>query len=62
MDSPNLLQLLQEKAAAVQVVVQEVSALAEACRHALELTSQQGGAAIAAPGWDPDVLALLQDC
>lgn len=61
MDAPNLLQLLQEKAAAVQVVVQEVNALAEACRYAVDLTTQQGGATIAAPGWDPDSLSLLKD-
>jgi L-lactate dehydrogenase complex protein LldG len=62
MESLNLLRLLQEKAAAVQVVVQEVNSLAEACRYAVDLTSQQGGATIAAPGWAPDVLAWLQDC
>ncbi|MBI4642212.1 MAG: LUD domain-containing protein [Deltaproteobacteria bacterium] len=61
MDSPNLLQLLREKAEAVQVVVQEITDLAEACRYAVEVTSRQGGATIAAPGWDPATLSLLKD-
>ena len=61
MDAPNLAQLFREKAEAVQVVVREVRDLAEACRYAVDLTGSQGGAAIAAPGWDPDVLSLLQD-
>ncbi len=61
MDAPNLAQLFREKAEAVQVVVREVRDLAEACRYAVEITGSQGGAAIAAPGWDPEVLSLLQD-
>jgi L-lactate dehydrogenase complex protein LldG len=61
MDSPNLLQLLREKAEAVQVVVQEVPDLAQACRYAVDLTRSQGGATLAAPGWDPGTLPVLQD-
>ena len=61
MNLPNQLQLFQEKAEAVQVVVREIADLSEACRYAADLTSRQGGAAIAAPGWDPATLALLQD-
>lgn len=61
MDSPNHLQIFREKAEAVQVVVQDIRDLAEACRYAADLTSRQGGATIAAPGWDPATLPLLND-
>ena len=61
MDSLNYLKLFQEKAEAVQVVVREITDLAEACRYALDLTLSQGGAAIAAPGWDPATLPLLKE-
>jgi L-lactate dehydrogenase complex protein LldG len=61
MEAANLIQLFREKAEGVQVVVQEVDDLAAACRYVAELTRQQGGAAIAAPGWDPEVLSLLQE-
>ena len=61
MDAPNHLRIFREKAEAVQVVVQEITDLAEACRYAADLTSRQGGATIAAPGWDPASLPLLQE-
>jgi L-lactate dehydrogenase complex protein LldG len=61
MESANHLQLFREKAEAVQVVVQEVDDLAAACRYAVDLTRRQGGAVMAAPGWDPDTLSLLKD-
>ena len=61
MEAPDLLQLLREKAETVQVVVQEVPDLATACRYAVDLTVSQGGATLAAPGWDPESLPLLQD-
>jgi len=61
MKSPNLSQLFREKAEAVQVLVREVNDPAEACGYAVDLTHSQGGAAIAAPGWDPGVLSLLKD-
>ena len=61
MDVPNLPQLFREKAEAVQVVVRDAADLAEACRYAMEIARRQGGTAIAAPGWDPEVLSLLQD-
>jgi L-lactate dehydrogenase complex protein LldG len=61
MDTPNHLQLFRERAEAVQAVVQEISDLAEACRYAADLTSRQGGATIAAPGWDPATLSRLQE-
>ena len=58
MNAPNLLQLLREKASAVQVVVQEIDDLAQACRYAVDLTKSQGGATLAAPGWDPGTLPV----
>jgi L-lactate dehydrogenase complex protein LldG len=61
MEPPNQIQLFREKAEAVQVVVQEITDLAAACRYAVDLTSRQGGATIAAPAWDPGTLGLLKD-
>jgi L-lactate dehydrogenase complex protein LldG len=61
MDAPELLQLLREKAEAVQVVVQEIPDLDAACRYTVDLTRSQGGATLAAPGWDPASLPVLQD-
>jgi L-lactate dehydrogenase complex protein LldG len=61
MDVPDLLQVLREKAEAVQVVVQEIPDLAAAARYAVDLTKSQGGATLAAPGWDPATLPVLQD-
>jgi L-lactate dehydrogenase complex protein LldG len=61
MDTPNHLQIFREKAEAVQVVVQEINDLAEACRYAADLTRSQGGATIAAPGWDPATLSMLKN-
>ena len=61
MDAPDLLQLLREKAEAVQVVVQEVPDLAAASRYAVDLTLSQGGTTLAAPGWDPNTLPALKD-
>lgn len=61
MNAPNLLQLLREKASAVQVVVREIDDLTQACRYAVDLTKGQGGATLAAPGWDPGSLPVLQD-
>ena len=61
MDIPDLSQLLREKAEAVQVVVQEIPDLDAACRYAVDLTLRQGGATLAAPGWDPASLPVLRD-
>lgn len=55
------LEFLKERAQAVQVVITEVPDLAQAFRYAVELTRQQGGAALAAPGWDPESLAALEE-
>jgi L-lactate dehydrogenase complex protein LldG len=48
------------RAEAVQVVVTEISDMTWAWRYAVELTKKQGGAAIAAPGWDQESLAALE--
>jgi len=57
------LEILKGRAEAVQVVVTEVPDLAQAWRYAVELTQKQGGAALAAPGWDAESLAALeQEC
>ena len=61
MEASNLLQLLREKAEAVQVVVQEIPDLAAACRYAVDLTVSQRGATLAAPCWDPESLPVLQE-
>ena len=61
MDSPNYLQLFREKAEAVQIVLQDIPDLAAACRYAAEVTGRQGGATLAAPGWDPATLPQLKD-
>ena len=54
------MEILKGRAEAVQVVVTEVPNLAQAWRYAVELTQKQGGAAIAAPGWDSESLAALE--
>jgi L-lactate dehydrogenase complex protein LldG len=56
---PNLAQLMTEKAKAVQAVVTEIEDLAAAFRYAIDLTKKQGGAAMAAPGWDKKSQTVL---
>jgi L-lactate dehydrogenase complex protein LldG len=60
MASKKLIATLKEKAAAVQVIVQEVSNLEAAFTYALSLTQDQGGATLAAPGWDAESRAALE--
>ncbi len=48
----SLIQNLREKAEAVQTRVFEVRNLHEALRHAVDVTRERGGAAVAAPGLD----------
>jgi L-lactate dehydrogenase complex protein LldG len=50
MNPPDLLKLFKEKAEAVQTVVAEVKSMREAFDYAAELTAEQGGSCIAAPG------------
>jgi L-lactate dehydrogenase complex protein LldG len=54
------IEILKGRAEAVQVVVTAIPDLAQAWRYAIELTQKQGGAAIAAPGWDEESLAALE--
>ncbi len=60
MTAKKLVATFKEKAEAVQVIVREVGTLPEACAYAIGVTKEQGGAAIAAPGWDGDGLAALR--
>ena len=63
MASKKLIATLKEKAAAVQVIVQEVPNLEAAFAYALAVTQEQGGATLAAPGWDAESRAALEaDC
>ena len=63
MASKKLIATLKEKAAAVQVIVQEVPNLEAAFTYALGVTQEQGGATLAAPGWDAESRAALEaDC
>ena len=63
MASKKLIATLKEKAAAVQVIVQEVPNLEAAFTYALAVTQEQGGATLAAPGWDAESRAALEaDC
>lgn len=59
MASKNLVATMKEKAEAVQVIVREVPDLEAAFAYALAVTQEQGGANLAAPGWDPESLAIL---
>ena len=52
MASKKLIATLKEKAAAVQVIVTEIPNLPAAFAYALVVTQEQGGATLAAPGWD----------
>jgi L-lactate dehydrogenase complex protein LldG len=61
MASKKLVTTLKEKAAAVQVIVSEVQNLEEAMAYAIGVTRKQGGATIAAPGWDETSGAAWQE-
>jgi L-lactate dehydrogenase complex protein LldG len=55
--------LFKEKAAAVQVVISEIMDLPAAFDYAANLTTKQGGASMAAFGWEgPDQAALEDAC
>jgi L-lactate dehydrogenase complex protein LldG len=63
MASKKLVATMKEKAEAVQVIVQEVPNLEAAFAYALGVTQEQGGATLAAPGWDAESRAALEaDC
>jgi len=61
MASKKLVATLKEKAAAVQVIVSEVPDLPAAFAYAIEVTRKQGGATLAAPGWDNESRAALRE-
>ena len=61
MASKKLVTTLKEKAAAVQVIVSEVNSLEAAFTYAIGVTQEQGGATIAAPGWDETSRAAWQE-
>jgi L-lactate dehydrogenase complex protein LldG len=57
------LHLFKEKAAAVQMVIQEITDLPAAFDYAADLTRKQGGKSLAAFGWDgPHLSALKAAC
>ena len=60
MTSKKLVATLKEKAEAVQVIVSEIPDLPAAFAYALGVTKEQGGATLAAPGWDEESRAALQ--
>jgi len=63
MATQKLVATLKEKAEAVQVVVTQVPSREAAFAYAIKITREQGGASIAAPGWDAESRAALQaDC
>lgn len=55
------LSLFKEKAAAVQVVIAEITALPAAFDYAADLTIKQGGKSMAAFGWQGEDQAALED-
>jgi L-lactate dehydrogenase complex protein LldG len=63
MASKKLVATMKERAEAVQVIVTEVPSLPAAFAYAVEVTQKQGGATVAAPGWDePSRAALQEEC
>jgi L-lactate dehydrogenase complex protein LldG len=60
MASKNLVATMKEKAEAVQVIVREVPNLEAAFAYAIGVTQDQGGATVAAPGWDAGSQAALE--
>lgn len=55
------LDLFKEKAAAVQVVISEITDLPAAFDYAADLTTKQGGKSMAAFGWQGPERATLED-
>jgi L-lactate dehydrogenase complex protein LldG len=61
MGTQNDVNLFKEKAAAVQVVISEITDLAAAFDYAANLTTKQGGASMAAFGWEGRDQSALED-
>ena len=63
MQRSDLIQKFQNKAEAVQAVVTEIESLSDAIRYTIDLTQQQEGRTIAAPGLgDEDNQILREAC
>ena len=56
------LELFKARAAAVQVVITEIPDVPAAFAYAVDLTTKQGGKAMAAFGWDDQHAALAAAC
>lgn len=59
MNAPDLVQLMRQKAEAVQAVVSEIANFDQACRYAADLTRNQGGRNLAAAGFNAGKMDLL---
>lgn len=62
MEQPECVELMKQRAAAVQTVVSEVGSMKEALDYAVDLTLKQGGSSVAAPGLGRDSAALASRC
>ena len=61
MRPPDLVQLMKEKAEAVQAVVKHVTSYEDACRYTVSLTKRQRGQTIAAVGLEDEAMAGLKN-
>jgi L-lactate dehydrogenase complex protein LldG len=61
MDHKELIHRMKEKAGLVQAVVSTVSQIEDVLRYAVNLTLDQNGKTIAAPGLDPDSRQKLEE-
>jgi L-lactate dehydrogenase complex protein LldG len=61
MDAQSDLDLFKEKAAAVQVLISEISDLPAAFDYAADLTAKQGGQVMSAFGWEGQDRAALEE-
>jgi L-lactate dehydrogenase complex protein LldG len=61
MGPPSDLNLFKERAAAVQVMISEITDMAEAFGYAATLTRKQGGESIAAFGWHGTDRSILEN-
>lgn len=63
MPGPDLIQLMKEKAEAVQAVVLKIETMKDAFQYAVDLTRQQGGTSMVATGLEiQDVTFLEEAC
>ena len=59
MNQSDLIQMFKSKAETVQAIVMPIVSINDAVRYTVDLTLQQGGQTIAAPGLGDDALTLL---